>query len=791
MRRKIRWFIALALFAWFWFSLPSPLFNSPCSTVITDAEGNLLGAMIADDGQWRFPFGSEVPEKFEKALLQFEDRSFYRHPGFNPLAACRALIQNAQARKKVSGGSTLTMQVIRISEKDKARTLLRKVIEIILATRLELSYSKKEILALYTCNAPFGSNVVGLSAASWRYFGKTAESLSWAEAALLAVLPNAPSLIYPGKNQEKLKAKRNRLLDRLLISGKLDEETCRLAKLEPLPGKPYPLPELAPHLMVRASKEGLKGKVITTTLNGHLQQQVAEIIERHHHELKGNEIHNAAALVLNVRTGNTLAYVGNTEKEGDTNNGNEVDVITAPRSTGSILKPFLFASMLSDGDLLPNMLVPDIPTQIAGYVPQNYNLSYDGAVAARRALERSLNIPAVRMLQTYGIDKFNYKLKKLGMNTLTNLPDHYGLSLILGGAEGSLWNIAGMYASMARVLDNYSRYNGKYDSRDIHEAIYAENSAGKKRETSPNPHVNTELTGNSLLDAASIKLTFDAMMEVSRPDEESSWQNYSSSCPLAWKTGTSFGFRDAWAIGVTPSYVIAVWVGNANGEGRPGLTGISAAAPILFHILSLIRKSETFETPYDEMSRAAICRKSGCRASAQCEPVDTLWIPKSGMKTAACPYHRIVHLDKSGKYQVNSTCEELGNMQHVPWFVLPPAQEWYYKSKNPGYKELPPVKPGCIEATRNMELIYPKSVARIYVPQEIDGSAGKCVFRAAHRRPNAVIYWHLDDNYIGSSSGIHELGFNPLPGKHLLTLVDEEGETLQQTFEIIGKSDAK
>jgi penicillin-binding protein 1C len=277
------------------------------------------------------------------------------------------------------------------------------------------------------------------------------------------------------------------------------------------------------------------------------------------------------------------------------------------------------------------------------------------------------------------------------------------------------------------------------------------------------------------------------MVEVSRPDEESAWKEYSFSYPIAWKTGTSFGCRDAWSVGVTPSYVIAVWVGNATGEGRPGLTGISLAAPILFDIFSLIKKKEWFEQPYDEMEKIMVCSQSGHRALPICFPIDSIYIPKSGLRTPPCPYHRMVHLDKTKQYRVNSECASTDDMVHVPWFVLPPSQEWYYKSKSPTYQQLPPLKPGCMSVAHSMEIIYPKDAARVYVPIELNGSAGKTVFQVAHRKTNAVIYWHLDENYIGNTSGIHEMGLNPNFGKHKLTLVDEVGETLNQEFEIIKK----
>ena len=740
-----------------------------------DSNGNLLSARIADDGQWRFPKSKHIPSKFIASIVQFEDRSFFMHPGFNPIAFARAIYQNIKAGKIKSGGSTLSMQVIRLSRKKNQRTILEKVIEIILALRLELSYSKSEILNLYASNAPFGGNVVGIDAASWRYFGREAGKLSWAESATLAVLPNAPSLIYPGKNQQRLLAKRNRLLDKLLITKTIDKETCELSKEEQLPGKPYPIPQIAPHLLQRAVKEGLNGERIFSTLDAHLQERLNEIIENHHKILKENEIHNACALVLDVPTGNVLAYVGNTDNTGKPEYESDVDVIIAPRSTGSILKPFLFASMLNEGELLSTTLIPDIPTQIAGYVPQNYSKSFDGAVPAKRALARSLNIPAVRMLQNYGIEKFNYSLKKIGMTTLNNTSDHYGLSIILGGAEGKLWDIAGMYASMARTLNHYTAYNGKYDKKDFHPPSYL---FQKKQ--------NPDLEEMYTLDAASIFLTFEAMVEVSRPEEDSEWKQFTSSSKIAWKTGTSFGYRDGWCFGITPQYVVAVWVGNGDGEGRPGLVGIHTAAPVMFDIFSLLKPGAWFSQPFDEMEKVAICHQSGHRASDICEPVDNLWIQKSGLRSEPCHYHRLIHLNTAATYRVNSNCEDVNKMKHVSWFVLPPAMELYYKSKNAIYKELPPLRSDCeTNGAQSMEIIYPKQFSKIYVPVELNGTLGKTVFQVAHRMANSIIYWHLDDVYIGSTQSTHQKGLSPEEGMHILTLVDETGESIVQKFEIV------
>ena len=767
---------------WYYFSLPSPLFSDPTCTVIEDSSGITLGARIADDGQWRFPYNDKVPDKFKSCILQYEDKYFYYHPGINPVAIIRALYLNLKHGTIKSGGSTITMQVVRLWRKGKARTVWEKIIESILATRLELALTKDQILALYTSNAPFGGNVVGLDAASWRYFSKCPDQLTWSETASLAVLPNAPSMIYPGKSSEKFLKKRNRLIHLLEKEKIIDNTSAALACEEHLPLKPHPLPHYAPHLLDRAYAEGHNGQVVKTTLDKVLQEKVNRIVEQHHAKLRGNQIHNAAVLVLDVETGNVLAYIGNTLNTGHPEYGGDVDVIRAPRSTGSILKPFLYAAALKEGILLPNTMVPDIPTKIGNYNPQNYNKGYDGAVPARKALSRSLNIPAVRILQLYGLEKFHYLLPRIGMTTITKPAGHYGLSLILGGAEGSLWDISGIYASMARTLKHFITYSDLYDPHDFHAPEYILNTDGNHSERSGN---NT-----AELSAASIWFTFKALLEVNRPEEETGWQEFSSSHRIAWKTGTSFGFRDAWAIGVTPDYVVGVWVGNADGEGRPGLVGVSTAAPIMFDIFNQLKPDDHwFDPPYDEMQQIPVCRMSGYRASDVCEPVDTVWLQNSGLKTATCPYHRLIHLDPSGRYRVNSSCCDVKDMQHISWFVLPPLQEWYYKSKNASYRSLPPYKAGCEgkEENNNMELIYPKAGAFIYIPYELDGKPGKTVFEAAHRNRESTIYWHLDEKYIGETSGIHQIAINPVEGEHLITLVDEQGEVLSRKFSISSK----
>ncbi|MBC7861716.1 MAG: penicillin-binding protein 1C [Bacteroidia bacterium] len=777
LRSAFRFFLS-GLFIYFLVCLPAQLFKVPYSSVITDEKGTVLSARIASDGQWRFPSSGKVSEKFKTCIVQFEDKNFDYHPGVDLLAMSRAFTQNISKRKIVSGGSTITMQVIRLARKKTDRSYFEKFIEMIWAGRLTLTNSKDEVLSLYATHAPFGSNIVGIEAAAWRYFGRSPELLSWAENATLAVLPNAPSLIYPGRNQQKLLNKRNRLLQKLNEKKIIDDETYQLAIAEQLPEKAFSIPRAAPHLLDRSIELNGEGQRVKTTLNADLQRQITDLVNAHSFILSGNEIHNAAAIVIEINSGKIISYVGNCVKTSGEDHGNDVDVIIAPRSTGSLLKPFLYSSMLNDGVILPNTLVPDIPTQIGGFTPQNFNLTYDGAVPAKRALSRSLNIPCVRMLQQYGLEKFYDRLKKFGMTTFNRPASDYGMSLILGGGEGKLIEMAGAYAAMARTLKKYNS-TGNYFENEFRLPVFISKEKNEKQ----------IISGQSFVNAASVYLTFEAMAEVSRPDIEASWQRLGSGQKIAWKTGTSFGFRDGWAIGLNTDYVVAVWVGNADGEGRPGLTGISAAAPLLFRIFGVLPKTNNwFTVPLNDMKKIEVCKNSGYRASVNCAEKIMQLVPKNSENTTACPFHKIIQLDLSGKFRVNGNCVAPSEMQQQAWFVLPPAIEYYFKSKNAFYNSLPPYKKGC-EPTggKSMEMIYPRANAKIFVPLEMSGEQGKTVFELAHRIPASTVFWDLDGIYLGTTNQFHQMSLNPEKGAHVLTLSDENGEMLTIPFEVISE----
>ena len=738
------------------FCLPRHLFHVPYSTVVTDRNEELLGARIASDGQWRFPPRNTTPEKIKECLITFEDKHFYHHWGVNPFAIGRAFYQNVKNKRIVSGGSTLTMQTIRLA-RNESRTFREKLIEMIWATRLEFRASKEEILSMYISHAPFGGNVVGLDAAAWRYFGHSADDLSWAESAMLAVLPNAPAMIHLSKGRKTLLDKRNRLLKQLLEKKTIDSSTYELAISEPLPDEPHALPQIAPYLVSRFYQER-NGEYSRSTINNGILTQVEYLAERWSNEFGRSDIRNLAILVIDIPSNQVVAYCGNVHfdrKQG----GNQVDVIQAPRSTGSILKPFLYYAMLQEGSLLPDMLLPDVPVNINGFTPQNFSMQFEGAVPASEALARSLNIPAVTMLQRYGVPKFHSFLQQIGLKTINRSSSHYGLSLILGGAEATLWDVTNAYAMMGRSLLQLPQRSCSL--------------------LLPTSRI-TESTDP--FQPGAVWQTFDALKEVNRP-EEIDWKSIPSMQTIAWKTGTSYGFRDAWAVGVTPRYAVGVWVGNATGEGKLGLVGAQTAGPVLFDIFNLLPSSSWFTRPAGIFVEAEVCRKSGHLKGRFCDEMDTLLVLPAGLRTEACPYHHLVTLSADESQRIYENCANTEPTLRKSWFTLPPVWEWYYKQHHPEYKPLPPFKAGCGEDTfQPMQFIYPPMNARIKLPKQLDGSKGFLTVELAHNNPNATVFWHLDETYQAQTQDFHKISLQPAAGKHSLTAVDGEGNTISTTF---------
>ncbi|HPW17033.1 MAG TPA: penicillin-binding protein 1C [Candidatus Aminicenantes bacterium] len=760
---------AAVLLAALFLALPVVEFDDPVSPVLFAADGRLLGARPAADGQWRFPPGDSVPERFYEVLVRLEDKRFYLHPGVDPLAVARAARRNIGAGKVESGASTITMQVVRLARKGRKRTLGEKAIEAALALRLEARRSKRAILALFAAHAPFGGNVVGLDAASWLYFGRGPSRLSWAEAAFLAVLPNEPGLVASEEGRARLLRKRDRLIERLRAAGAIDDLERRLALAEGMPGRPGTAPREAPHLLDTLAARPGAAPPFRSFVDADLQREATRTVERHGGRLLARDIRNLAAVVIDNRAAAVVAYVGNFGLDRPGEDGQSVDILQSRRSTGSVLKPFLYAAMVQEGGLTPETLVADTPTRYEGFRPENFDRRFRGAVAARTALAWSLNVPAVRELREYGIPRFENLLRRWGMTTLDRPPEDYGLTLVLGGAEGKLIEVAGLYAKMAQLALGVP--GGGREVRVLRD--------GPERRS-----------GMRELGPAAAWLTLQALTEVNRPDEEGFWRNFSSSKWVAWKTGTSFGLRDAWAVGVTPNYTIGVWAGNADGRGVPGLTGLAAAAPVLFDLLGAVDGGGAIVRPWSGFKEIVVCRDSGYLATDLC-PSETVAVPAESRFDRMCPYHQEVHLDASGRFRVDSRCEPVDRMRHESWFVLPPVQEHYYRSGHPEYRTLPPLRADCAagaageRGSRVMSLIYPEPATGVYIPVGLDGEVGQVVFEAVHKENGATIHWHLDERYLASTRVFHQVAARPEPGGHRLVLVDDEGRRLERTFEVV------
>ncbi|WP_419522325.1 penicillin-binding protein 1C [Alistipes finegoldii] len=721
------------------FCLPRELFEGVVySTVVTDRNGKPLGARVADDGQWRFPPCDTLSEKFVKALIEFEDRTFYHHAGVSLRALGRAAWQNLRSGHVVSGGSTLSMQVIRLSRR-RPRTLWQKTVEVFMATRLEWRYSKEEILRLYASHAPFGGNVVGIDAALWRYLGDDGAELSWAEAATLAVLQNAPSAIHLARNRDALLAKRNRLLGRLKEKGELSDEDYTLAVDEPLVGNPHPMPQHAVHLVERYDRTA-HGRQTATRIDLPLQRRVEELTTRWSRELRMSDIRDLAAVVVEVSSGQVVAYCGNSDMTFE-RDGKWVDIARAPRSSGSILKPLLYAAALQEGTILPHTLLPDVPMDFGGFAPKNFDGAYAGAVAADEALAQSLNIPNVHLLKEFGVRRFAETLQRAGFASLDRPADHYGLSLVLGGAEVALTDVVSCYASMA--------------------ACYAD---------------STCCTGFPLRDRMALHYTFEAMREVNRPDQMD-WRRAASVQNVAWKTGTSYGSRDAWAVGVTPEYAVGVWVGNADGSGVADLTGARTAGPVLFDLFALLPYCEWFDAPREaDGALLKICRHSGYLAGRHCTETEGILLPKSATKSNVCPYCREVRLSSDGSYRIADRSEPTRTER---LFSLPPVMEHYYKTGHPEYRPLPPIKQReADEEESPMRFIYPADGSIVKRPRQADGSFGAIVCKAAHSDPSTELFWHLDTRYLGSTRDLHQCAIRPSRGCHTVTVVDADGSSM-------------
>ena len=527
------------------------------SVTVVDREGRLLRAFTTGEGKWRLPVApADVDPHYVKMLLAFEDQHFYSHHGVDPKAVVRAAVQMVLHARVVSGGSTLTMQVARLLDGKHERTPGGKLRQMARALALEKALSKSEILSLYLRLAPFGGNLEGVRAASLAYFGKEPRRLSPGEAALLVALPQSPEGRRLDRFPKAAKRARDRVLDRAVSAGVLGKEDAGRAKAEPIPGRRYAFPMLAPHLTEAEAETAKSGAVVKLTLDRPLQASL-ETLARKHARLLGDKV-SAAIIVADHQTGEVLAEVGSPGYL-DVDRQGAVDMATAIRSPGSTLKPFIYGLAFEGGLAHPETLIEDRPIRFGTYAPKNFDEGYHGTVSMRTALAQSYNVPAVRVLARVGPGKLVGRFRRAGV--VARFPDKSEptLAMALGGTGLTLEDMAQLYAALARGGDAI-RLVHRYDQRGS--AIAA---------TRVKPLVNA----HRILSPLAAWYVTDILKDAPPPLAAKGGR-------FAYKTGTSYGYRDAWAIGFDGRYVVAVWTGRPDNSSVPGLIGRAAAAPILF-----------------------------------------------------------------------------------------------------------------------------------------------------------------------------------------------------------------
>jgi len=763
--RKYRNIFFIILFlVMFYLLIPMPknIFNSDYSIVITDKNGEILRVFLNTEEQWRFPPDDTkvFSEKLYLSVINFEDRYFYYHPGVNPISIGRALLGNIISGRVKSGASTISMQIIRLAFKKK-RNFFNKLIEIFQAIKLEIIYSKEEILRMYLENAPYGGNIIGAGAASLRYFGKSPKNLTWNEAAILAVLPNAPGLISPLQNRGKLVEKKNRLLKRLYDRKIISHDIYKHSSSESVPSKIISFPMIAPHICEYLKNlYGRKKFHIKSSISKEFQLRSEKLIKGHLKYLETLGINNGAVVVTETKSGKVRVYCGSQDFSNYENSG-QVDGAIAPRSSGSILKPFLYALAIDERNILEKTLIKDIPTYFGSFSPSNASKFFSGVVTAKEALIKSLNVPAVRLLNYYGLHKFYVFLKKCGLTTLTRFPDEYGLTLILGGAETKLTELVGLY----RGLGNYGKFSPLvFTNEDI--------NIGEMSE---------------LISPESSFLTLNMLRELKRPGAEYYWEQYQSKTPIAWKTGTSYGQRDAWAVGVSPEWTIGVWIGNFSGKGNPELAGYSCAAPLMFDVFNYLPKKlsgEWFRKENLNFRQVELCNATGFLAGENCVETIRVNAPSGSGIVRLCPYHLSIYVSLDEKMSVCSLCWEQGKYKKIKKSIFPPDVAQFLRERGDIIDSIPAHNKKCISGTESnpIQILYPVNDAKILIPVDFNRKIQNITMRVAHRFRDREIFWYIDGIYKGTTKNKHKMVVDLSEGWHVLEVIDRNANSAKRSF---------
>ena len=746
-------------------SLPDRL-SLPDSAVVRYRDGSLAHASLAPDDRWRIAARLDsVDPDYLTALVAFEDARFWSHPGVDPLAVVRAAGQNLVAGRVLSGASTLTMQVVRLAE-PRPRTFLSKGVEALRALQLELRSSKEDVLAAYLALAPFGRNLEGVEAASWAYFGHGAERLSAAEIATLLAVPQNPTARYPSPaNRARLQAARDRVAARLLEAGALPVPAGQTAadvfaqvQATAAPARIQPLPRDLPHAVRWLAAQGA-GRDLHTSLDRGTQALVERTLAALEAEATTQGIGSAAVVVVDWQTGELRALAGGFDFFAD-RPGAQIPSFAVPRSPGSALKPFAYAAAIEQGLALPEFLVPDVPRRFGTYDPENYDGRFDGMVVLEEALSRSLNLPFIELLAQLGVERWVGQLRGLGVASLHPAPGHYGLSAVVGGVEVTPLELAGLYATLAR-------------GGQVLPLTWAADGGPRV------PRVG--------LSPGAVWLTRRALSLKDRPDFPS--RRALSGLPpgIHWKTGTSFGHRDAWAVGSGATHTVAVWLGNLDHTPSRHLVGGEAAGPVLFDVLEGLGEGHGSGQPAapDDLKAVSLCSLSGHPAGEACPHQRPGLAVSSQVPTTRCPLHQSVEVDTATGLRVAPGCRS-GRDTKTQTVVVWPAEVRRWLTD--GHRRLPtapPLAPGCVVAVQAAPRILspdPGSTA-LLVPglapdeQEIPLSADAA-------DPTGRLDWFVDGRHVGATDGDDRLWWVPTVGEHEVLVQDADGRSDRVRFSV-------
>jgi penicillin-binding protein 1C len=753
-------YIAIIVFFLLLLIIPFPKekLTPPPSTIVLDRNGELLRVFLSKDEMWQIPVSSEkISPRLKLAVTGYEDQYFRWHFGINPIALIRAAIINLKSGRIKQGGSTITMQVARMME-PKERTIPNKLIEMFRALQLELRYSKDEILDFYFNLAPYGGNIIGVGAASHLYFHKSPDQLSLGECALLATIPNSPNLFRPDVDLQATINAREKVLKILFVRRIINRQQYEEALTEPIPEKRFEVPFRIPHLSTKLSQLYPQNSKLETTIDAKIQQRAESILQTYLGPLRNQGITNGAVVVIENETRNVLAMVGSYDFFDEKNQG-QVNGAMSPRSPGSALKPFIYAIGIEQGLITPQSLLYDVPIEYSGYKPINYDEMYHGVVTVEEALIRSLNIPAVNLCAQLGNDGIHSFLNEAGISTLPKPRDYYGLSLILGGCEVTLVELANLYAGIADG-GKFRPYRWLKDQ--------------------------PEQEGKSLLSDGTCYIISEMLSQLRRPELPSSWE-YAMNLPkIAWKTGTSYGHRDAWSIGYTPQYTIGVWVGNFDGKGVPGLVGAEKAAPILFALFSALEKpaeNKWFIQPQG-VSRRQVCAVSGMALSNYCALVkEELYLPgKSPIEK--CNIHQMILVDKKTGSRLCSHCR-IGRTYDEKIVEQWPAEIATWMERN-GYpiEKIPEHFSGCSKLASGEKPIIraPSANTEFKIRPAVALKYQKILLDASVSNRTEKIFWFLNGKLIYSGVAAEKIFIEPKIGTHNLKCMDDEGRMSEVKF---------